>query len=150
MKFITLFTTFKGRISRLEFFHGIIAIVVLAIGLSMLESYLVVLPTGEDVTLMLFTSMSLEGIIMGPFNFTNIQMLQWLVVLPLMIILNIFSYALLIKRLHDVGRKGWYSVFSEFSIFAPALILALLWFKGEPTKNIYGEPREVVSPGVRS
>jgi uncharacterized membrane protein YhaH (DUF805 family) len=64
----------------------------------------------------------------------------YVILLAILIILMFLQYfPLAIRRLHDLNSSGWY-VLLTFAPFGQLLILWLMFKKGTPTTNKYGEP----------
>ena len=64
--------------------------------------------------------------------------LGWILVICLLI--SIIQYfPLSVRRLHDINESGWY-VLLTFVPFCQFFILWLMFKKGTPTANKYGEP----------
>lgn len=54
------------------------------------------------------------------------------------------SLAVLIRRLHDVGKSGWFSLVSIIPLVGPIWLIILLAKDGDPGSNAYGEnPKEI-------
>ena len=73
---------------------------------------------------------------------TNNDLLTVIYVIGMAIFMNmlIFQYfPLSVRRLHDINENGWY-VLLTFVPFCQFFILWLMFKKGTPTTNKYGEP----------
>jgi len=105
------FAEFSGR-SRMSEFWNFTLINFILIGLSMILDY----------TFGTFISPMPFGIIFIIYNF--------LVFLP--------SLAVFVRRMHDVGKSGWYVLFSFIPIFGTVWLLSLCITEGNPKSNVYG------------
>lgn len=52
----------------------------------------------------------------------------------------VFQTILLVKRLHDMNRSGWWAVFSFVPILSLALLAVALFVPGTDGQNSYGAP----------
>jgi len=105
------FAEFSGR-SRMSEFWNFTLINFILIGLSMILDY----------TFGTFISPMPFGIIFIIYNF--------LVFLP--------SLAVFVRRMHDVGKSGWYVLFSFIPVFGTVWLLSLCITEGNPKSNVYG------------
>ena len=66
-----------------------------------------------------------------------INIVLLIIILPLVVFLVIASFALSVRRLHDVGRSGWWLLLSLTIIGIPIL---LFWYcsKGKEETNKFG------------
>ena len=62
---------------------------------------------------------------------------------PVLQIVNLvfaaFSVSLIIRRLHDIGKTGWFILLAFIPFLNIIFVLYLLFTKGKPEDNIYGE-----------
>lgn len=56
------------------------------------------------------------------------------------IILIAFGYSLYVRRLHDLGKSGLFSLLLIIPVVNTILFLYLVLFRGENKENHYGEP----------
>lgn len=64
----------------------------------------------------------------------------YVILLAILVILMFLQYfPLAVRRLHDLNASGWY-VLLTFAPFGQLLILWLMFKKGNPATNKYGEP----------
>lgn len=65
---------------------------------------------------------------------------------PLASIFGIASFipglAVSIRRLHDVGKSGWYVLLNLIPLVGWIIMIFFYAQKGEPQTNVYGEPPE--------
>jgi len=55
------------------------------------------------------------------------------------------SIAVAIRRLHDVGKSGWWYFIGLIPIIGPIWLLILLCTDGNPSENIYGPSPKAAS-----
>lgn len=55
------------------------------------------------------------------------------------IFLVTFQYSLLARRLHDLGKSGWWSLVNLIPVINIAFLAYLVFAKGENGKNRYGK-----------
>jgi uncharacterized membrane protein YhaH (DUF805 family) len=53
---------------------------------------------------------------------------------------TIASTTLTIRRLHDIGRSGWWMLISLIPLLGGLIVLAFLCIKGQAAENHYGPP----------
>jgi uncharacterized membrane protein YhaH (DUF805 family) len=59
------------------------------------------------------------------------------------------SLAVLIRRLHDTNRSGWWCLVGAIPLVGPIIILAFTCMDSEPSANEYGpNPKAVISGGM--
>src|SRR5579863_7344169 len=111
---------YKNRLNRENYFCG------MAVGI---------------LYIILFASM---GTIIGSFNI----ILRALLVAFWLISLHFFAFSLYIRRFHDFGRSGWWSLLLLIPLVGFITGLILLFIHGDETENKYGKqlPNELVFP----
>ncbi len=65
--------------------------------------------------------------------------LLWLGLVAFVIFLWFAQIGLHIKRWHDLGKSGWFVIFSLLPLIGFFVIVALFFIPGDPKKNKYGE-----------
>ena len=110
------YTVFEGRARRMEYWMFILFNLIIAMVLSILDRVIFSTP--------------MEGV--GPLYI--VYMLA--VLLP--------SIAVLIRRLHDIGKSGWWFFIALIPIVGAIWLLVLLLTEGQKGDNEYGSnPKEV-------
>ena len=117
-------SVFQGRVNRSTFFGLTLLIAVIAA---------LVLPILQLILLFI-----LQNFLPGE-TATNIILVGKAIVIVVFII---FSYVLCIKRLHDVGASGWFSV---LYLILGIMGVALSLIPGQKNVNKYGKPPK---PGI--
>ena len=112
--FLWCFFGFRGRLSREPYLLGLLAMTLLA-------------------TLSLAPLMDVQ----------EEQMRISEYALPIVLISNVVQFALVIKRLHDFGKTGLYSVIIVVPIVNIVFALALALIPGNPGQNRYGDMANV-------
>lgn len=111
MNIKTLYTTYNGRISRSQYWLGLLGLIILSI--------LVGITIGT-------TGLAVEG------ETSIVETLFSLVMMAL-------GFALYIKRFHDLGKSGWFSLLMLVPLVNIAVGLFWLGFvKGDDGANEYG------------
>ena len=109
MGLTSLYFSSTGRISRKTYWVATLPLFVLSVLTELLEGSVVT--SGDDVVLSLIILLA--------------------VAIP--------SVMLSIKRLHDLGRSGWFVLIGFIPVFGPLwLLVALGLFSGTPGSNLYG------------
>lgn len=120
--FLWCFFGFKGRVSREPYVLGVLAMTFLAVML-----LLPMLRTGAE-------EMQIGSMVVPVLPNEAV---------PVLILANIIQFALLIKRLHDINRSGWYSLIIVIPIIHPvvnlALALILAGIPGTAGPNRFGD-----------
>ena len=111
--FFKRFFTFKGRSSRKEYIVRFLLIVFIMI----VWTYTIDNCTNNDLLTAVY--------VMGMAIFMNMLIFQY--------------FPLSVRRLHDLNESGWY-VLLTFVPITKFFILWLMFRKGTPTTNKYGEP----------
>jgi len=120
--FLWCFFGFKGRISREPYVLGVLAMTFMASAmlLPMLQS------GAEEMQI---------GSVLVPVLPNE--------AIPILILANIIQFALLIKRLHDINRSGWFSLIIVIPIIHPVINLAfaliLAGIPGTAGPNRFGD-----------
>jgi uncharacterized membrane protein YhaH (DUF805 family) len=70
---------------------------------------------------------------------------QLAVLVVLIILPPLFS--VMVRRLHDTGRSGWWALFGIIPLFFTVVLLPLACLKGEEGPNRYGDPPAQSPPG---
>lgn len=65
---------------------------------------------------------------------TMFEVMLYIVLIPLIIVL----YSLFIRRLHDLGYSGWFSLLIFVPVLNAAMGLGLIFFSGNLEANKYG------------
>lgn len=111
------YATFTGRASRAEFWWFYLFNILVVIGI-----YAICAVIG-------FASDSLEILVVIP------------ILTGLFYLINIIpSFALFVRRMHDVGKSGWSWLWSLVPIFGGIYLFIQEVTKGEPYENSYGVP----------
>ena len=119
MGLTALYFSSTGRISRKTYWVATLPLFVLSVVTELLEESVVT--SGDDVALLLITLLA--------------------VAIP--------SVMLSIKRLHDLGRSGWFVLIGFIPVFGPLwLFVALGLFSGTIGPNLYGP--DPLDPDARS
>ncbi len=115
---ISKYTTFSGRASRSEFWYWVLAVVLLAIIVALIDAMIIVPALGLD-----------------PYDPSSSQPLSAL----LGIVLFLPGLAMVVRRLHDIGKSGWWVLISLIPLLG---ILVLIYFYIQPSEgpNDYGPP----------
>jgi len=129
---LRLLWSFYGRIGRLEFLSGLLLNLALAVAArAALAHFAAELPPhqpGEppDPTIALATLPAVASFIWA-------------------------SLALMVKRFHDIGKTGWFSVVLIVPLFGLIAIIFLLVARGDDYDNAYGPTRSAASlpPPIR-
>lgn len=132
---------FQGRINRRTFLlHTVLYLILFWL----FKNYLLSMPVlrtfyqvSSTFTKSIFNN-SRPGTIfyMNPYFYILILLL--ILILPLIIL--IFSAAT--KRLHDIGRSGWFALFLYFPVINLLLIALLVIVKGDQKINKYGPTKK--------
>ncbi|WP_294034099.1 DUF805 domain-containing protein [uncultured Moraxella sp.] len=115
------FYHYKGRIGRIRY-------LAYSMILNILLSLLFAVPMG-----VLFAMIDA----VNPDAMFGILLMFWL---PMMLIGLYTTFAPTIRRLHDLGKTGWMSLLLLVPLVNLILLLYLLFAKGEPLPNQYGNP----------
>ncbi len=121
-KILTMYFSASGRLRRMAYF-----LYSLGIGLV----YVVI-------------SLSLGGFIPEPESQAQVggmQIMAVLLVLVFVIILTYASFVLMIKRLHDLDKSGWWSLLALIPFANIIIAIYLLFFKGTQGPNRFGPPQ---------
>lgn len=70
----------------------------------------------------------------------NVSWVFWGIVAIAYIGLVVFSFILIIQRLHDLDKSGWFSLLALVPLANIYLIVLLVFFAGTPGRNTYGLP----------
>lgn len=108
--FVWCFFGFRGRLSREPYLLGLLAMTFL-------------------VTTVMAPLMIVENEQIRISNFA----------LPIVLISLVVQFALVIKRLHDLGKSDWYSVIIIIPTVNIVFALALAVIPGQPGQNRYGD-----------
>jgi len=67
-----------------------------------------------------------------------------------LISLYFFAFSLYIRRFHDFGRSGWWSLLLIIPLVGFITALVLLFIHGDETENKYGKqmPNELIFPAI--
>ena len=107
----TLYTTYKGRIPRSVYWFGLVGMIVASILVSMLLVSIGLAGQGEPSIIELIVMLGFAAI----------------------------AFALYIKRFHDMGKSGWFSLLLLIPIVNLAVAFFWLGFvKGTDGDNAYG------------
>ncbi|MEA5260559.1 DUF805 domain-containing protein [Arcicella aquatica] len=82
--------------------------------------------------------MAIYGFIGGIFVFYMVSLLYQLIIF-------IPSIAVIVRRLHDIGKSGWYFLVSLIPVAGAIWLLVLLVTEGEPYDNQYGPNPKAVT-----
>jgi uncharacterized membrane protein YhaH (DUF805 family) len=115
MKLFDAFLLFKGRITRLEFALG----------------FLVQLAVAFVVTLGVFAVLGVDSVPNAPENFP-----LWLLVIIIPLLVHQFSLG--IRRLHDIGISGLFSILFFVPIVNYIALIFLLIMPSQKRDNAYG------------
>jgi uncharacterized membrane protein YhaH (DUF805 family) len=105
------YAVFQGRARRKEYWYFVLANIFIMIGLVLLES--LILPTAPEQKL---------GILTGIYSLA--------IFIP--------SLAVQVRRLHDIGRTGWWLLMSLVPLIGPIVLLVFYCTDSEPGTNQYG------------
>ncbi|MFT7351341.1 MAG: uncharacterized membrane protein YhaH (DUF805 family) [Flavobacterium sp.] len=112
------YTNFTGRARRAEYWYYVLASVIIAIVLAIIDGVFGLEFGGQLKLGILGMVYSLAVLIPG--------------------------LAVVVRRLHDVGKSGWYYFIVLIPIAGIIWLLVLLCTEGEPTENRYGEnPKKI-------
>jgi uncharacterized membrane protein YhaH (DUF805 family) len=120
-----LYFSYSGRIGRLAFWVGSLALFVIELAAALL--------------LLKLSGGTLADLKAGADTSDDVLLH---VVLPQFIIGVIFlfpTYALCTKRWHDRGKSGWWSLISLVPLIGGVWMLIELWFLGSDDDNRFGE-----------
>jgi uncharacterized membrane protein YhaH (DUF805 family) len=53
-----------------------------------------------------------------------------------------FAYGLVVRRLHDIGKSGWFSLIALLPLIGCLYIIFLAAYPGQKKKNKYGSPNK--------
>ena len=108
--FLWFFFGFRGRISREPFVLGLLVMTIIAV--------MMLLPLLEvrDEQLQI----------------TNAAM-------PILLLANVVQFALVIKRLHDMGKSGFFSIIMLMPVVNLVFALGCGVLPGQPAPNHYGD-----------
>jgi len=76
----------------------------------------------------------------GAFLALKVSTIFWGIVVVAYIALIVFSFILIIQRLHDLDKSGWLSLLILVPLANLYLLVLLIFFKGTPERNTYGLP----------
>ena len=105
------YATFAGRSQRIEYWFFVLFIIASLIALSTVDAALETRRVGEGAGL-------LSGL------FVVGMLIPWL--------------AVLIRRLHDTGRSGWWFLVSVLPLVCPLVLLVMLLMDSQSGSNEYG------------
>jgi uncharacterized membrane protein YhaH (DUF805 family) len=129
---MTLLFSFDGRIGRGQFWLGYLAVVILAVLIAIIVSVMV---PWEDVTVT-----GADG--QPTLDFTSPALTPaWIGYLVYFVVGLWIAIAISIKRFHDRGKSGWWSLIMFIPLIGPIWWLIELGFlRGDPGPNTYGPP----------
>jgi uncharacterized membrane protein YhaH (DUF805 family) len=92
------------------------------------------------------SAMIIDNILGITFKFTERSYLPygWIYLLYVLIVI-IPSFAVSVRRLHDVGKSGWWFFIALIPFIGAIWLLVLLCTDGTPGENIYGPSPKAVS-----
>lgn len=112
------YTNFTGRARRAEYWYYVLASVIIAIVLAIIDGVFGLEFGGQLKLGILGMVYSLAVLIPG--------------------------LAVVVRRLHDVGKSGWYYFIVLIPVVSIIWLLVILCTEGEPTENRYGEnPKKI-------
>ncbi len=110
------YAVFSGRAQRAEYWFFILFSTLVSIALLLIDS------------------------VIGPMIYGGIGLLHGLYVLAVLVP----SLAVLVRRLHDTGRSGWWFFISLVPLVGTIILLVFLIQDSEPGENIHGaNPKEL-------
>lgn len=111
------YANFNGRARRSEYWFYILATIIIAILLSMVDTF--------------------AGLTYGPEQAGILRSLySFLVLIP--------GFAVLVRRLHDVGKSGWFFLIVFIPLAGVIWLLIVLCTEGEDRTNKYGpDPKDI-------
>jgi uncharacterized membrane protein YhaH (DUF805 family)/Tfp pilus assembly protein PilE len=69
-------------------------------------------------------------------------MVSWtaglIIMIPVYIVMIVYSFILIIQRLHDLNKSGWMSLLMLVPLANIYLFILIIFFKGTPGRNDYG------------
>lgn len=77
---------------------------------------------------------------LGLFLAIKVSVVFWVVVAAAVIGMMVFGFILIIQRLHDLDKSGWFSLLILVPLANFFLIILLIFFKGTSGANKYGLP----------
>ncbi len=116
--------SFKGRLSRKSFF-----IKSVVVGLVQLLNVIVMSYVQKTLTAGADTETSLLSL---PISLAS---------MVISISVVVFSVSISIKRWHDLGKSGWWTLITLVPVVNSIVWLYLILKKGEATNNNYGSPQ---------
>jgi uncharacterized membrane protein YhaH (DUF805 family) len=119
---------FAGRIGRWHYFFGSILLQLAGFAILLIIGLIAALVTGAG---QFPTASTFEGVI------GTILVGLFVVALFLLPIL-IVNISMMIRRLHDLGQSGWWSLVAFIPWVGWILSIYLIFFKGDRTRNAYG------------
>lgn len=107
------YASFSGRAGRSEYWHFVLMYVLIMVFLTIIDAIIGRLDTQTGV-----------GLLSSIFGFTML--------LP--------GLGVGIRRLHDIGRAGWWLLISVVPVVGSIVLLIFAVTKGDVAANQYGEP----------
>lgn len=66
------------------------------------------------------------------------ELLGKFIVFVLLCVMVVFYVSIIVKRLHDAGKSGWWSLIHFIPLANVALLVYLVFARGDTKKNKYG------------
>jgi len=111
---------FHGRLNRQPYVLYTIMMIIVAYVIAMI---------GIGTISMMFMGSIDIGLILGLSLF-----------LVLEVLMLILGFSVTIRRLHDIDKSGWWSLFAFVPIASFIMFIALCFIRGTDTENKYGRP----------
>lgn len=119
---LSQYVTFSGRASRPEIWWWFLTVLILLICTELIDAFLIAPLLGLDLV---------EG--------EEARPLSWIVSLAL-ILPNLAVGA---RRLHDIGRTGWWLLLGVIPIIGALVLIYFYLQPSDPDQNPYGAPRRL-------
>jgi len=71
--------------------------------------------------------------------FSKVSLLTFILPTILTFVIFYLIFVVMVKRLHDIGYSGWYTLLTILPIISTIMIFVLMIIKSEKKENIYGK-----------
>lgn len=113
------YANFRGRARRSEYWYFVLMNIIIALG----------------VFIPMFAFSDVHAVI-GPWTIIAISTYAIAMILP--------TFALISRRLHDIGKSGWYYLVRFIPVIGPVWFLIMMCTAGDKGANQYGaDPKEI-------
>ena len=123
-RFVTKYVVFSGRASRSEFWWWLLAFAIVSLVLAFVNKAIVPVPSSADSAAILQYSVKV-----------SILQISWALV-------NfVGGSSLTVRRLHDIGRSGWWWFIQLVPIIGSIAMIVMVAFPSSPAGARFDQPR---------